>query len=470
MKKEKRVIDPMLVSANRAVRSRRAVDFKTQKKVKKAVPNNEVVADYQKAVKAIESEQAYDDFWRDDKDGEQLDRLWRGDDHKEGLEDNFKEVLDENWFDAEDDKKRGKNKKVKKPKKAKKKWSKGKKFVVSLIVLIVLVILTVGIYAFLVLGKASNIFKGNVFDLVQSAPLKQDKNGRSNFLIFGNSEDEIGHGGAMLADSIMVLSVNQNKKDAKMFSVPRDLWIKYQEACSVGYKGKINAVYMCGLEKYNNDREKAAELFREEVKKITGVEVQYYVMTDWTAVREVTDALGGITVKPYSDDPRGLYDVATGLNLSNSNHHLNGEQALALARSRNSHGGYGLSKSNFDREKNQQLILAAMKEKALSAGVLSNPDKVFKMMDSLDKNIKTNVSMAEIRTVLDIANGMKGQIKSIQTDNLYKTGNIQGASVVIPAEATTYNPFEYEELQSYLNKKLTQEKVKKAKKANKKET
>lgn len=462
MKKEKRIVDPMLVPANRAARPKNMATGGMRKKVKKNISTDKTVENYQKAVEAIESEQAYDDFWRDSKDEEQLDRLWRGDNHKEKLEDDYRDVLDENWFDGEDAKAKGK--KEKKAKKSKKKWSKGKKVAVSLIILVVLAILVVGTYAFLVLGKASNIFKGNVFDLVQSVPLKQDENGRSNFLIFGNSEDEIGHGGAMLADSIMVLSVNQEKKDAKMFSVPRDLWIKYKEGCSVGYRGKINAVYMCGLENYSEDREKAAELFREEVKKITGVEIQYYVMTDWTAVREVTDALGGINVKPYSDDPRGLYDVATGLNLSNSNHHLNGEQALALARSRNSHGGYGLSKSNFDREKNQQLILAAMREKALSAGVLSNPDKVFKMMDSLDKNIKTNVSMAEIRTVLDIANGMKGKIKSIQTDNLYKTGNIQGASVVIPSEATAYNPFEYEELQSYLNKKLTQEKVKKAKK------
>lgn len=494
MEKRKRVMDPMMV--NRRQKKQRV-------KIPRKISRAEVAAAKaaEKAKAAAERERMYDDFWRENDNVGQIEDLWQGNEieknhlddvaaldaewqEKDSLEDSLRTVLDEDWGndgEVEDDlgeaatesetKKEQKRDKVKEKDKSgksgKKKWSKKRKIIVSIIVAVLFLMAGVGAYVFLVLDKATSMFEGNIFDLVQNAKLKQDKNGRSNFLIFGNSEDEVGHGGAMLTDSLMVVSVDQEKKDVKMFSLPRDLWVKYNEPCSVGYQGKINAVYMCGLENSNNDKKVAAEKLRATVNKITGVDVQYSVMADWTAVREVTNVLEGIDVDIYADDPRGLYDYATELKLSQGKHHLNGEQALALARARNSHGGYGLSKSNFDREKNQQRIVMAMREKALNVGVLSNPDKVFRIMDSLNENIKTNVSKSEVRTILDIAKNMKGKMKSIDTASLYKTGNIRGASVVLPAEATNYNPFEYDELQSYLKKKLSQAKVKKAKKKSK---
>ena len=43
----------------------------------------------------------------------------------------------------------------------------------------------------------------------------------------------------------MILSVNQDKKDAYMFNIPRDLYVKFGTACNSGYAGKINEYFYC---------------------------------------------------------------------------------------------------------------------------------------------------------------------------------------------------------------------------------
>lgn len=334
----------------------------------------------------------------------------------------------------------------------KKKWSRGKKIALAIGIIILIILIAVGIYAYTILGKVSDIFEGNPTDILTPIALQEDDNGRSNILIFGTSEDDEGHSGAQLADSILVLSVDQNNNKAAMFSIPRDLWIDYGIACSVGCSGKINATYLCGLEANNNDEKAASQYFANTVGNVLNMSIPYYIKVNYGAVSGITDALGGIDVDVYSDDPRGLYDVRTGLNLQSGINHLNGEQALLLARARNSKGGYGLSRSNFDREKNQQRIIQALQQKALSLGVLANPQQALSILDSLGENIRTNITMSELRQILDIALAMGGnQIKSIDLTDLLTTGTVGSASVVIP----TSGQGNFTELQNYLSQQLT---------------
>lgn len=334
----------------------------------------------------------------------------------------------------------------------KKKWSRGKKIALAIGIIILIILIAVGIYAYTILGKVSDIFEGNPTDILTPIALQEDDNGRSNILIFGTSEDDEGHSGAQLADSILVLSVDQNSNKAAMFSIPRDLWIDYGMACSVGYSSKINATYLCGLEANNNDEKAASQYFANTVGNVLNMSIPYYIKVNYGAVSGITDALGGIDVDVYSDDPRGLYDVRTGLNLQPGVNHLNGEQALLLARARNSKGGYGLSRSNFDREKNQQRIIQALQQKALSLGVLANPQQALSILDSLGENIRTNITMSELRQILDIALAMGGnQIKSIDLADLLTTGTVGSASVVLP----TSGQGNFTELQNYLSQQLT---------------
>tara|TARA_B100001105_G_C22396470_1_gene446959 strand:- start:1154 stop:2794 length:1641 start_codon:yes stop_codon:yes gene_type:complete len=335
------------------------------------------------------------------------------------------------------------------------------------ILLLVAALAAGGYLAYRVFIAGNNVFQGNIFDIVQNQPLKEDENGRSNFLIFGTAEDSEGgtHEGGNLTDSIMVASVNQTTKDAYLISIPRDLWVDYNRTdCLVGYRGKINAVYFCGSND-GQDEQAGAEALRAKAGEILGLDVQYYVHLNFTAVIEAVDAVGGVEVTIETDDPRGILDRNFDWKCNYTCYYVNyeqgevvqldGEHALALARARNAAGGYGLAGGNFAREQNQQKVLRALVEKASSAGTLSNLGAVTGLIDALGNNLRTNIETKEIRTLMGL--GMDIAPKSIlslslvnEDEPLVTTGNISGQSIVQPLAGL----YVYTDIQRYVDRNL----------------
>ena len=317
-----------------------------------------------------------------------------------------------------------------------------------------------GIRAFI---ASTKVFQGNIFEALteQNTPLQKDSYGKTNILIFGTSEDDPNHGGADLTDSIMILSVDQDKKTATMLSVPRDLWVQYDKSCSVGYAGKINAAYTCAMQNNNDDENAGALSLADKVGDVFGVSLQYYVHVNYTVVKDVVDAVGGVDVNIQSSDPRGILDRNFDwtcnykcylVKYPNGVAHLDGSHALALARARNDAGGYGLSRGNFDREQNQQKILKAVQAKALSGGTLANPVKVLNLINSLGDNIRTDFQTKEITTLVNLAREIKpDDIKSLdiasEDASLVTTGTgPDGSSIVKPVAGL----LDYTGLQAYV--------------------
>lgn len=330
----------------------------------------------------------------------------------------------------------------------------------------------IGVKAFL---ASRSIFSGNLFDVFANKQLKKDQYGRSNILLFGTSEDDPGHedSGAELTDSIMVLSVSQEKKDAFMFSIPRDLWVDYGRACTAGYSGKINAVYECG--KQGSSEEAGAQALKGVVSSAFGLDLQYYAKVNYTALKDAVNAVGGITVTIDSDDPRGImdnnFDWQCGatyaqrtakcppnghmVDYKNGPANLDGDHALALARARNASGGYGLGGGNFDREQYQQKIIIAIKEKAASAGTLANPIAVSGLIDSVGNNVKTNFETGEIKALVDLASSIdRTKIRSLslvdEDKPLVTTGQYDGQSIVRPVAGIE----DFSSIKNYLQMQL----------------
>lgn len=342
---------------------------------------------------------------------------------------------------------------------------------------------------------SSNVFRGSIFDIFQNVPLKQDNAGRSNILILGTSEDDPGHQGGTLTDSMMVLSIDQTNKNAYMFSIPRDLYVKYGLACNSGYEGKINEYYGCVHDGKGVDADRAA-LTKEAsfIGNITGLSIQYGVNVNYTVMRELVNAVGGsitvniegngpvpVGVKPGSVmdsnfdwkcgvgdrkvsraqvlqrcPPRGHFiDYGPGLQV------LDAEHALYLAQARgDSAPTWGLAQSNFDREKNQQKIIKALREKAVSAGVLSDFGKVSNIIDALGNNLRTTFETKEFRTLVSLAQEIKSEdIQSISLNSsenpMMTSGNAGGMSIVRPAAGL----YDYSELRAYLRKRLSSDPV-----------
>jgi LCP family protein required for cell wall assembly len=329
-----------------------------------------------------------------------------------------------------------------------------KKRVLVIIAAVVAVLLSACIVGYLVLAnKLHTILPGGpISAITKNEPLKT-VDGRTNFLLFGTSYDDPNpsHTAGYLTDSLIVLSVDKQAKTAYTFSIPRDLWVTYDTPCSSGESGKVNAVYSCALKAYNSDNTKATKALTDKVSQISGLPIQYYVETNYTLIKSLTDAVGGIDVDIYTHDPRGIYDPQVGLKLPASVNHLDGKTALKLARARNSHGGYGLPRSNFDREINQQRIIDAIFKKASANGTFDNIGSGLKLIDALSGNLHTDVQTGQLRDALNTAKSLqKHDVTSVPLTDYLTTGTIRGQSVVQPAAGLD----NYTAVQTYISEKL----------------
>lgn len=358
------------------------------------------------------------------------------------------------------------------------------KFIIFAVIITILV--GGGILAFKLFRASDGVLNGSIFDLVQNQPLKEDANGRSNFLILGTSEDDPGHQGSNLTDSMMVLSVDQKNKNAYMISIPRDLYVSYGMACNQGYKGKINEYFSCS----NTGTDDAAEQDRMQktqafVGEIVGLDIQYGVHVNYTVMRDVINAIGGsitVNIEGNGDTPAGIpagsvmdsnFDWKCGPNIAKRKQTcpprghfidygpgpqtLDAEHALYLAQARGDAAPtWGLTASNPDRERNQQKILVAIREKALSAGTLTNIGALTGLIDALGNNLRTNIATKEVRTLMDLAQHIPSDaIRSIDIsaikDPVMTNGKVNGLSYVVPVAGVE----NYTELQAFIKKQIS---------------
>lgn len=330
--------------------------------------------------------------------------------------------------------------------------------------LILLLIAAAAFLAYNFISNTSSVLKGNIFDIFQNKPLKMDENGRTNILVFGTSgsiEDQR-HDGANLTDTLMVLSIDQNKKDAYMISLPRDLYVDYGTACNSGYQGKINEVYYCFSDAGANDTA-GAKALQKKVGEVTGLSMQYYAHINWAVVVSAVNAIGGVNVEVEGNGSCALYGmpdgsvVDTNMNIryTPGKHRMNGEEALKFSRARGSSGGCGLDRGDYDRQANQQKVLKAMQQKAVSAETLTNVGKVTGLMDALGDNLRTNFETSEVQTLMALGREIKtdkmvsidlaGEDEALIAGDMYN-----GASVQVP----TAGMFEYSAIQAYINKRI----------------
>lgn len=369
--------------------------------------------------------------------------------------------------------------------------SKAKRIIKWFFILVLIAAIGIGGYvAFRALVATSSIFSGSIFDFAQSQPLKQDANGRTNILILGTSQDDPGHQGGNLTDSIMILSIDQTKKNAYMISVPRDLWVQYGTACASGYAGKINVYYSCVMNGTSADDQRAALSQTDTfIGNIFGLDIQYGVNLDYTVFRDVVTAVGGhVTVDIEGDGstPQGIaagsvmdsnFDWKCGAtysqrmkNCAPRGHYidygpgpvtLDAEHALYLAQARGDMAPtWGLAQSNFDREANQRKLLIAIRDKATSGGFITNLPSVLNLINSLGDNLHTTFQTSEIKTLISLAQGIDSKnIKSISlvdgVNSVMTTGPVDGQSAVLPAAGT----FDYSDLQAYITQQLSSDPV-----------
>lgn len=169
---------------------------------------------------------------------------------------------------------------------------------------------------------------------------------------------------------------------------------------------KINHAYAYG----------GINLLKNVIEKITGLEINNYVVLNFKNFKKIIDTFGGINIDVpkdmyYRDD----YDGENGLiiDLKKGNQTLNGEKAMQFVRYRDEEGDI--------RVKRQQLFLEAVISKITSIDTLPN---IPFMIKELVSGINTNIGFDDIKTYfsyLQINNTY--QIKSISVDGVPETIN-----------------------------------------------
>lgn len=272
-----------------------------------------------------------------------------------------------------------------------------------------------------------------LFSVFKPVPLKS-QNDRVNILLAGDSADRTDSaGGGDLTDSIMVLSVNTKTKAATMISVPRDTWVQMPN----GGHAKINAANTLANFSQNGYPAGGMGALESVITTNLGIPIDYYALINYTAFKDMVDAVGGITVTIQSSDPRGLYDPSRNVSygggplvkLANGPQALNGVQALGLARARgDAWGSYGFPQSDFDRTTHQRQMLVALKTKVATAGVISNPLKVGSLFDAIGNNIKTDMKLDEVESFYSLT-------KDINNNNI----DSQNINTLIPGKTLLAN-------------------------------
>lgn len=333
-------------------------------------------------------------------------------------------------------------------------WASRRGKITMIILMVVMVLFAIAATGyFSVQNKVQGVLQGSLIEAAKS-DLLQTTNGRTNVLVFGTSYDDPNpsHTGGYLTDSLIVLSIDKSAKSVHSISIPRDLWVDYDTPCGTGKSGKINAAYLCAFNSLASaDSNKASELLGDKIGGILGLEIHYHIQVNYTFIRTLTDAVGGIDVDIHTRDERGIYDPNVGLKVPAGTVHMDGKTALKLARARNAAGGYGLPQSNFDREINQQRIFAAMFKKVSLSGQLSDVGTALKLVDALSGNMQTNIRTSELRSGVAAAQSINmKKIISIPLGDYMTTGTISGQSVVLPAAGMN----DYTALRQYVSTEL----------------
>lgn len=214
---------------------------------------------------------------------------------------------------------------------------------------------------------------------------------RLNILLLGmrGENDEVN--GGLLTDTIMLLSIKPKTGQVAMISIPRDIYLQFPD---YNIKRKINEAYEIGeLRDYPGG---GLAYAKKVIGEITGVEINYAANIDFIAFQKIIDAMGGITIeldKPF-EEPIPFAEGKISLPAGKST--INGAKALLFSRAR-------FSTSDFDRARRQQKVLLAIKEKALSSGILLNPFKVNTIMDILKTHIKTDMELWEVEKLRELS-------------------------------------------------------------------
>ena len=228
-----------------------------------------------------------------------------------------------------------------------------------------------------------------------------------------------------LADSIRIVRIDFTVPSVTMLDFPRDLWVEIPGiADHYGIThGKLNQAYFFGnpgMGYYDGPGE-GPGLMAQTLQLNFGVQVDHYLAMDMKTFVRLVDAVDGIDI--HIDSKIDLNENQDGTNPSlvfePGDYHLDGTQALALARDR--------IPTIFQRARYQTMVLKAIERKLLTPAMISVWPQI---IADFTRSVQTDLNPEEISKLVCLATKLNKE--SIMTvafpDNTF-------------ASAHTYDPY-----------------------------
>jgi len=188
----------------------------------------------------------------------------------------------------------------------------------------------------------------------------------------------------------MVVSLDPVSGMTGAFSIPRDT-IDFPLPDGGVFRQKANALYNY-LQSTTGD---GGDAMKVAVGRAFALEVDFYVFIGFQGVEQLVDAIGGVDVtleKAYYDPYYWVTSTRRGWGLSAGTSHLDGDDALILARSRK-------GDNDFGRSRRQQLLVMAALDKVRGLG----PTVLPRLLEIGAATVRTDLPLDRAVDLLEIA-------------------------------------------------------------------
>jgi len=203
--------------------------------------------------------------------------------------------------------------------------------------------------------------------------------GKKKIVVMGCDirKDDVGR-----SDTLFVVMLDKNNKNASLLSIPRDTRVKIKDH---GWD-KVNAAFAYG----------GQDLTRDTVQDFLGIKLHNYVVVDFQGFKDLVDVIGGVDInvekRMYYYDPYANFEI----DLRPGMQHMDGKTAMQYVRYRDEEGDIG-------RIRRQQKFIMALYKQIASKNIIAKMPGVSKQIMSM---IKTDLSLKEMVELGKVMHGM----------------------------------------------------------------
>jgi LCP family protein required for cell wall assembly len=197
-----------------------------------------------------------------------------------------------------------------------------------------------------------------------------------------------------LADVIRIVRLDFVNPKVTVLEIPRDLWVEIPGIAD-NLNGqdheRLNQAYLYGNPGfgYTNDPAGGPGLLAQTLTLNFDAQIDHYAAVNMKTFEKIVNAVDGIDVTlPKTVDGRTTDDPDKRLLFLQGTHHLNGTQALTLARIR--------TEGVFSRADNQDRVLCALRDKLTNPNVIS---KIPDLIQSFRGAVQTSLNPEELSQI-----------------------------------------------------------------------